>query len=151
MIFKIVAQPIPLKFVWAVTKLQTNHVTGRTSPFICWLLVLSICGTRRRGEERRRFSHAPTSGSRGILRGEEVVAPSRRERRSELQVPACTANAGLVREGTYLFSSQRLRWFQVQNASAFGMTALPPLLLFSSKKKHIANLTEPSLKEQSDI
>lgn len=51
-IFKIVAQPIPLKFVWAVTKLQTNHVTGRTSPLICWLLVLSICGTRRRGEER---------------------------------------------------------------------------------------------------
>lgn len=54
-IFKTVVQPIPPKFVWAVTKLQTNHVTGHTTPVICWLLVLSICGAKRRGKERRRF------------------------------------------------------------------------------------------------
>lgn len=59
MIFKIVAQPIPLKFVWAVTKLHTNHVTGRTSPLICWLLVLSICGTRGRGRRTLRLLTRP--------------------------------------------------------------------------------------------
>lgn len=53
-IFKIVAQPIPLKFVWAVTKLYTNQITGRRSPLICWLLVLSICGTR--GREKRTLT-----------------------------------------------------------------------------------------------
>lgn len=36
-------------------------------------------------------------------------------------------------------------WFCVRNDS------FATLLLFSSKKKHIANLTEPSLQEQSGI
>lgn len=45
-IFKTVAQPIPPKFVRAVTKLQTNHVTGHRTPVIYWLSVLSICGKR---------------------------------------------------------------------------------------------------------